>query len=1033
MNDSLLPIFNKIDRIAEDKFDSIAVMFEEQSQTYLQLKQTSTRIAHYLFNEFGQKNRSGVIAVYLDPCLHLPTIFLAIMKAGFTYVPLSDFHPLERIATIINDSSSFLVITSREINQRNNLTSLSKTVQFIEDLMALPESLPPCALPDVAADDLAYILYTSGSTGTPKGVLIEHANMDYYLNWFNEDLWPVTRTRLPLTASLSFAAAVTQLYAPLLRGDTLHILPKNILQQYPVLLNWYRQYPDGALYCVPTIWEELLNYVRQQCDTDAQLLPKTVFLSGEVVSNNLKNRTFREVPDICLFNLYGPTEATANGSFSRLWPENSVTIGNALRGSELLIVDEQCLEVEPGEVGEICIMGDGVSRGYINREDLTHQRFYKVERQGRTWRVHRTGDLGKMLNNNEVLYLGRCDQQFKINGVRIAAEEIEHALISHTGIAKAIVRCDDSLTTPRIIAYLVATHVRIAETELRRFVSTKLPTVMVPACFIYLNAIPKLPNGKLDTHRLPKPSPLRPSLAIPFVSAANELEQEIIDIWQDVLGIVNLGANDNFFELGGNSLKIMQVRYRIRHQLYADIDFDCFFANPTPRMLASVVPYYSNNDIVRHDDKDESQGILSSQQRYFLTLELMNENLGLYQIYCAIDIHGSINKSAVNHSVSRILEQNAVLRTQFDLNSDPICSRIVPVSAVNVPLLNVVLPEERPLRDRVLLEIACRELAGFEQSPLADFWLLENAPEHHVLLCRVHHTLFDHDAITPFFRQFVSYYQAFLAGDTMYRIKADWQYADYCRKQRKVNTSEQCVKETEFWRQTLAGYRRQGAVSSPALQSSQSEGHNYLVTLNAEQSAQLRHFSQQNNVTPFITLLTLFSLALQKTAYCNQPIGIPTTDRVSQEDADTIGCFVNMTSFFIDINSEEPFNHLLTRCKKHVFSLLENQHLPYQDIVNALRHSPNKSLLYFSTGFNYLTTLPETININNCQLSINEIYSHYFKLDLTLLIQDAESFTLCFNYNPQVFSEGNLKALSKEYLALLLRIGDWLADHAEDR
>ncbi|WP_312979563.1 AMP-binding protein [Atlantibacter sp.] len=1019
MKNSLHPVFNKIERIAAEKYDSIAVMFEQQTQSYGQLKKTSTQIAQYLFNAFGQGNRHGVIAVYLEPCLHLPAVLLAIMKAGFTYVPLSDFHPPERIATIVEDSSSFLVITSRESNQFNALKYMGTPVVFLEDLLALSENPPVCTLPDVAGEDLAYILYTSGSTGVPKGVLIEHANMDYYLSWFNEDLWPVTRARLPLTASLSFAAAVTQLYAPLLRGDTLHILPKNVLQQYPLLLDWYKQYPDGALYCVPTIWEELLNYVQKQTDASSLSLPKTLFLSGEPVSNNLKNRTFCEVPDILLFNLYGPTEATANGSFCQLQAENTVTIGKALRGSELLIVDEQCQEVAPGEVGEICILGDGVSRGYINREALTAERFYQLERQGRTWRVHRTGDLGKTLSNNDVLYLGRRDQQFKLNGVRIAAEEIEQTLISHPGIAKAIVRCDESLGMPRIIAYLVTAQARIPQTELRRFVAAKLPAVMIPACFIYLDAIPKLPNGKLDVHRLPKPSPLRPALTVPYATAANELEQEMIDIWQDVLGIINLGANDNFFELGGNSLQIMQVRHRIRHQFYSEIDFDCFFGNPTPRMLAGVVPYYSNNELVGNEVKDADEGMLSSRQRYFLTLELMNENPWLYQIYFAIDIQGNINKSAVNHSVSCILEQNAVLRTQFDLDSEPVSGRITPPTTLNIPVLKVVLPEARPLRDSVMLEIACRDTEDFEQLPLTDFWLLEHAKDHYVLLGRVHHTLFDHDAIAPFFRQFVSYYQAFLAGDVKYRINAGWEYADYCHEQRQLNTPEQHAKATEFWRQTLAGYRRQGALPSPVMQSACTEGQNLLVTLTNEQSERLRRFSHHHNVTPFITLLAAFRLVLQNTSYCHQPIGIPTTDRVSQEDAGTLGCFVNMTSFFIDTEDEEPFKHFLARCKKHLFGLLENQYLSYQDLVHALRHSSDEPLLHFSVGFNYLTTLPEKRLIKGCQLSVSEIYSHYSKLDLTLLIQDAECFTLCFNYNPEVFSANNIKTLSDEYLALL--------------
>lgn len=1022
MKESLCPVFTKIERIAEENHDSIAVMFEQQTQSYGQLKEITSRFAQYLFNSYGQKNCNKVIAVYLEPCLHLPAVLLAIMKAGFTYVPLSEFHPPERIASILEDSSSFMIITSKENNNFNSLKNSNIAVVFLEDLLVLSESSSDFSLPNVTGDDLAYILYTSGSTGTPKGVLIEHANMDYYLSWYNEDLWPVTRARLPLTASLSFAAAITQLYAPLLRGDILHILPKNVLQQYPVLLEWYKQYPDGALYCVPTIWEELLNYVQNQADSSSISLPKTLFLSGEAVTDNLKNRTFSAVPDINLFNLYGPTEATANGSFCQLQVEDTVTIGQALRGSELLIIDEHGQEVASGEVGEICILGAGVSRGYINREALTAERFYQLERRGRTWRVHRTGDLGKTLSSNDVLYLGRRDQQFKINGVRIAAEEIEQALVTHPGITKAIVRCDESLGMPRIIAYLISTQEQIPQAEIRRFVAAKLPAVMIPACFIYLDAIPKLPNGKLDVHRLPKPSPLRPTLTVPYATASNELEQEMIDIWQDVLGITNLGANDNFFELGGNSLQIMQIRHRVRHQFYSEVDFDCFFCNPTPRMLAGVVPYYSNYELIGNKVKDSAEGALSARQRYFLTLQLMNENPWLYQIYFAIEIQGYINKSAVDHSVACILEQNAVLRTQFDLDSEPVQGRTTLPTTLNIPVLKVVLPETRQLRDSVMLEIACCDKEDFEQLPLTDFWLLEHAKDHHVLLGRVHHTLFDHDAIAPFFRQFVSYYQAFLAGDVKYRINTGWNYADYCQKQLQLNTPELRAKEVTFWRQNLAGYRRQGALPSTALPSARTEGKNLLVTLTNEQSEQLRRFSHYHNVTPFIALLAAFRLVLQNTAYCHQPIGIPTTDRVSQEDAGTLGCFVNMISFFIDTANEEPFEHLLSRCKKHLFCLLENQHLSYQELLQAFRHSPDEQLLHFSVGFNYLTTLPETLLLNNCQFSVSEVYSHYSKLDLTLLIQDSQCFTLCFNYNPNLISEDNINTLSEDYISFLSKL-----------
>ncbi|WJY13812.1 amino acid adenylation domain-containing protein [Pectobacteriaceae bacterium CE90] len=1011
-------ISQKVTSISLARPENTAVIYGSNKLTYRQLEIHTTRIAHYLASHYP-KNKNGKIAIYLEPGLYLPVILLSIMKAGFTYIPLSHFHPLERINTIIDDSLSFLIITTKDIYQRDKLVKLGKTTLFLEDLIVLPEGAITGNLPQVTADDLAYILYTSGSTGIPKGVAIEHGNMRYYLNWFNEDLWPLTRACLPLTSSLSFAAAVTQLYAPLLRGDTLYILPKDILHHYPDLLNWYQQHPDGALYCVPTIWEELLNYTRQRRDIESLRLPKTVFLSGEAVSNNLKNRTFREVPDIRLFNLYGPTETTANGSFTELSPQRPVTIGKALRGSELLIVDEQCQPVIPGKVGEVCILGDGVAQGYINRDALTRERFFTVERQGRSYRAHRTGDLGKVLDDGEVLYLGRCDRQVKINGIRIEPEEIEQILQCHAGIAKAVVRCDDSLTTPRLIAYLIAAGERLTLKALRQYLAERLPVAMIPGSFIYLDAIPKLPNGKLDVKRLPPPSPLRPALQTPYATAANKLEQELIDIWQEVLGIVDPGANDNFFELGGNSLQVMQVRRRIRQQLYADIDHDCFFANPTPRALAGVVPYYCNDES-NSDDDNNAEPRLSSQQRYFLTLELLSENPWAYQIYFAIDIRGDLNENAINHSLSRILEQNAILRTRFDLDSGDGFGGIAPAVKVTVARRKVTLPDAHPLRDSVLLELARAEPAEFEQLPIVDFQLLEQAPQHHVLLGRVHHTLFDHDAIAPFFHQFVSYYRAFLAGDTAYRINSPWQYADYCRQQTCEDTPARHQQELAFWRQTLAGYRRQGALPPQALRPTVAEGRNYLITLSTDLSHQLRHFSRQRQVTPFITLLTLFNLLLQQhTDYQRRPIGIPISDRTSQDNADIMGCFVNMTSFFMPIDSGDTLKSLLERCKKQLFPLLEHQHLSYQDVVNALRNTADETLLHFSVGFNYLTALPEKENSNSCEFSVSEIYHQQARLDMTLLIQDADCFTLCFNYNPGIYPEENIKNLARKYCELL--------------
>lgn len=1018
MRNMQTPVIYNIASIALKKPDAIAVVYENHHLTYRQLDKHITKISHYLANNYHHNN-DATIAIYLEPGVYLPGVLLAGMKAGFACVPLSNEYPMERTRMIIEDACASLIITTKSIYQRDKLAAVEKTVLFLEDLIDLPESVGAGKQPQVTSNNLAYILYTSGSTGIPKGVAIEHGNMSYYLNRFNQDIWPLTRAPLPLTSSLIFAAAITQLYAPLLRGDTLHILPKGILHQYPRLLNWYRRHPGGALYCVPTLWEELLNYIHQRQGIESLPLPQTVFLSGEQVSNDLKNRTFREIPGVRLYNLYGPTEATANSSFSELSPQRPVTIGRALRGSELLIVDENCQSVAPGEPGEICILGDGVARGYLNRAPLTRERFFTVERQGRRCRAYRSGDTGRVLADGEVLCCGRQDRQIKINGIRIEPEEVEQVLQRHAAIAKAIVLRDDSLTSPRLVAWLIAaTTERLSSQALRQYLAQQLPAVMIPGSFIWLDAIPKLPNGKLDFGRLPPPSPQRPALSTPWVAAAGELEQEVIDIWQQVLGIDNPGVNDNFFDLGGNSLQLMQVRQRIRQQLYADIDHDCFFTNPTPRLLAGVIPYYCNDeDSSRHSDTTFTG--LSSQQHYFLTLEQLSDSPRAYQIYFAIDIQGALNENAVNHSLSRILEQNAILRTRFDPHQDNgFGATTVPATGITLCRHKVRLPDTRPQWDKALLQLAYNDATESEQRALAAFWLLEQAPEHHVLLGRIHHAVFDHDAIAPFFRQFVTCYQAFLAGDTAYRINVPWQYADYCRQQER-ETTRRHQQGLAFWRQRLTDYRRQGVLplqQRPLL----ADGANHLVTLSARLSRQLRRFSRQQQVTPFITLLTLFTLLLRRyTDYRCHPVGIPLSDRTSLENADVIGCFVTMASFFIPINDGDSLQQLLQCGKKQLFLLLENHNLSWQEVMSALRHTPDSALLNFSICFNYMTALPQQHNSNNCEFNVREIYHQQAKLDLTLLIQEGHCLTLCFNYNPDIYPQKKIKYLAQKYCELL--------------
>lgn len=1016
------PIFEIISAWSIQQPDKTAAIFCGQTLSYGQLEHQSNLLAGYLLASYPEYSR-GKVAVYLEPGLMMPVVLLAILKAGYTYIPLSHFMPNERIAKILDDAAAFLLLTTHSVINKTGIEKLFPSTLALEDIH-YPDEAPTVTLPAVQASDLAYVLYTSGSTGTPKGVAIEHRNLSYYLDWFNQDLWPETQAVLPLTSTLSFAAAVTQLYAPLLRGDTLHILPANSLHEPEKLLAWYGKHPSGAIYCVPTVWDELLRYHRES--GGALRLPGTVFLSGEPVPFDLKERTFEQCPDAKVYNLYGPTEATANGSFARMEKQKAVTLGKALRGSKILIVDENLIPVSVGQSGEICIVGEGVARGYINRDGLTQQRFFTYESENVCYRGHRTGDLGKFNSCGEIVYQGRLDRQIKINGVRINPEEIEIALREDARISQALVRpINEDTGSTRLSAYLVSSDSFISANEIRNFLQPQLPATMIPSHFIFIETLPKLPNGKLDLKRLPLPCPVRPALSYAPRQPANELEQELIDIFQDVLGFRDLGADDNFFDLGGSSLQVIQARQIIRRRLFSDIDYSLFFHNATPHLLSFIVPYYANDEAPAFSDDGTETASLSSEQRYFLTLDQISPDPRTYQIAFRLTLRGPLHIAELEWCIQQILENNPVLRSRFDLDSISCREGAYPTSALNIIRqqchANVFVSGE--VNDETLLETAGSPEMDVERNPLIFIRLFSPTDHQHIVLVQVHHTVFDHDSIELFFQQFIHYIRAYRAGDRHFKLGQGKSYQQYRHWQQQFIEPVRYPQERQFWLHTLAEYVHNGADAALFALRDDQEGENLWCAVPEELTHSLRVFAKNHQTTVFVCMLTAFNLLLNTcTRYRHVPIGIPVSNRMLYEETALLGCFVNRVTYYDKIDPEDDIDTLLAHCRNRMYGILDNQTLPYDVLHSDIRTYGWDEILYAPVCFNYLAAMPAMVKIDEIEIQVNPIESSLAKVDLTLSVNEGDSLKICFNYHKKAFSAEEIKCLSDEYIMLITKM-----------
>jgi amino acid adenylation domain-containing protein len=566
----------------------VAVVFGEERLRYQDLNTRANRLANHL-------SRLGVGPdVLVGLCTRrspdMVVGLLAVLKAGGAYVPLDPAYPVERRNFMLADSRAPVLLT-----QTGLLADLpAHTAQIVcidsSDSASLHESgeNPPRR---VGPDSLAYVIYTSGSTGRPKGVMIPHGALVNYLTWCT-DAYAAVGTGAPVQSSVSFDLTVTSLFAPLLVGQSVHLLGEG--NPIDELREAFRTAGDYSLVKITPAHLELLG----QCldPQDAPGRTRTFVIGGE----NLTGRhiaywqTF--APETLLVNEYGPTETTV-GCCVYWVPAGSgrpgtVPIGRPIANTQLLVLDADLQPVPQGETGELYIGGAGLARGYHNRPDLTAARFIPDPFGSEPGaRLYRTGDLVRTLPSGDLEYLGRIDRQVKVRGYRIELGEVETVLSEHPSVQKAVVVVrEDTPGAKHLVAYVVS-HPGLAcgAADLRQFLFGRLPEYAVPAAFVQLDALPLNPNGKVDVEALPSPRRTHLELNAGFVPAKTDLEIRMVRLWEAVLGVKPIGLCDDFFALGGNSLQSARLFARIHTVFGRELPVSTLLTAPTVEQLVKLV------------------------------------------------------------------------------------------------------------------------------------------------------------------------------------------------------------------------------------------------------------------------------------------------------------------------------------------------------------------------------------------------------------------------------------------------------------
>ena len=534
--------------------DNVAVILEHRQLTYVQLNARANQLAHHL-NALGVGPEVPV-AICMERCPEMVVGLLGILKAGGAYVPLDPAYPKERLSFMLEDSRSSVLLTQGHIAAAMR-AHRGHVVCLDSDCEAIDRASEENPINNVIPANLAYVIYTSGSTGLPKGVMIEHGSLINYLCWIGQGPMGEALAHVPLTTKLTFDMCLKQLFPPLLRGGEVRMLPEEVTAEPAALLLALGTRSRFGLNCVPTLWKAML----QAMESGHAAIPHENFayllFGGEELSQGLVERSFAAFPDLQIWNIYGPTEATANACAVTIGSGDDVTIGRPIGNAQIYILDSSLRPVPIGVQGELYIGGAGVARGYLNRPDLTADKFIPspfCDKPGR--RLYKTGDLARYLSDGRIEFLGRSDYQVKIRGFRVELGELEAVLREHPAVRDVVILArEHAQGEKRLVAYVVAQGpARPAASDLRNFLRGKLPEYMIPAGFMVLDALPLMPNGKVDRGALPALDRALPELGEAFVMPRTAAEELLAEIWVQILGIERVGIHDNFFELGGHSL-----------------------------------------------------------------------------------------------------------------------------------------------------------------------------------------------------------------------------------------------------------------------------------------------------------------------------------------------------------------------------------------------------------------------------------------------------------------------------------------------
>jgi amino acid adenylation domain-containing protein len=1010
---------------------SIALTFGDTQVTYNELNERANQVAHRL-QRLGVKSET-LVGICLDRSVEMFVGILGILKAGGAYVPIEPMNPTDRIAFILQDAQTPVLLTESKF--------ASKFAEFPTCLIALDserETLakerkdnPACPS---TPDSLSYVIYTSGSTGKPKGVLVTHSNVvrlmestDHWYGFNESDVWT-------LFHSFAFDFSVWEIWGALVYGGRVVVVPYYVTREPQAFYDLLAKEKVTVLNQTPSAFRQLI-WAEDNSPEKKQLALRYVIFGGEALELQSLRPWFSRHGDQKphLVNMYGITETTVHVTY-RVITQKDVeagcgsVIGVPIPDLQLYVLDEQLKQVPVGEAGEMFVGGAGVARGYLNRADLTAQKF--IANPFGPGKLYRSGDLARVLPGGDLEYLGRIDLQVKIRGHRIELGEIEATLNKHTGIRESTVIAHESAgSDKRLVAYVVSKEAPVSTTELREFAAKTLPTYMIPSLFMFVDSLPLTINGKVDRRALPSPDRARPEMRTSFVPPTSQDEKLLAKLWSEALQVDQIGVHDNFFELGGDSIRSIQVLAKAQ-QLGLKLSLQQLFQTPTIFELAR--------------SKKENEDAMTTVAPFSLISETDRKKLpaGLEDAYPAAALQAGMifhsnydPKSAIFHDVfsfrinapfdlpnlkkaiGLLTARHSIYRTSVDLTNFAEPLQFVHKD-VQTPLSVEDLRHlDAEAQKRALVEwVDVEKRNRFEWSvpPMMRLHLQRYSENEFQFIVSFHHVIMDGWSLAAMLTEVFQDYFALLKGEDSKITSPKVSYRDFVALEKK--TIESDVSQN-FWKSKLESPTVHTLPRWPKTlcKGGREQVRGPEIYFDKPLFEKLKKVANSAGVPIRTVLLTAHLRALSSiTGQTDMITGLVTNGRPQAIDGDRlIGLFLNTLPLRVDCGSG-TWNDLIRSTFEAERDLLPHRRTPLSQVQNLTGGRALFETTFDFVQFHVYRDLPgygDHTFLEDYYFEANNFpFFVTFMVDVT-----GTQLQMHYDYNPNEFCEEQIKNICDYY------------------